>query len=437
MEPDDTYPNPSPETISSPRPSSSSTHIAVDMHGTPEEELYATAEAMRESMLRLTGSLSRATGKATTGTDDSLPPFASTSGGEHHDQQQQDDDNDDDLNPLAGPAEAAAADDDEDQQQQADLHNLDLTTAFAFDRDMSRYPASMTSSVRDHVYEGGLRYHAYRAGRYAFPNDETEQNRDDMKHTMTLMLCRGAYFYAPVEKVLEEGGGGTGTGIWAMELGDKYPNSTITGIDLSPIQPNYVPKNVHFFVDDFEEEWLDPENKYDFIHIRHTLHSVQDVELLLQRVLKHLKPGGYFEAQELATDPVADDDTLTPETPYALRDYIHYLAAGMAVMGSQAHAILTLPERMRAAGFADVRRTTHKCPVGVWPRDKRMRFCGLFLRTTLMDGLRGLSRRPLTALGWTPVQIEIFLVEVRRALMEQGVHSYFTLNVVRGRKPVD
>jgi hypothetical protein len=109
----------------------------------------------------------------------------------------------------------------------------------------------------------------------------------------------------------------------------------------------------------------------------------------------------------------------------------------MAVMGSQAHAILTLPERMRAAGFADVRKTTHKCPVGVWARDKRMRFCGLFLRTALMDGLRGLSRRPLTALGWTPVQIEIFLVEVRKAVMEQGVHAYFTLNVVRGRKPVD
>jgi hypothetical protein len=71
---------------------------------------------------------------------------------------------------------------------------------------MARYPTSMTSSVRDHVYEGGLRYHAYHAGKYAFPNDEIEQNRDDMKHTMTLMLCRGAYFYAPVEGVLEGGG---------------------------------------------------------------------------------------------------------------------------------------------------------------------------------------------------------------------------------------
>lgn len=77
---------------------------------------------------------------------------------------------------------------------------------FAFDGDMSNYPPSMTSSIRAHVYEGGLRYHAFRDGRYAFPNDDVEQNRDDMKHTMTLMLCRGRYFYSPVEEKLQNGG---------------------------------------------------------------------------------------------------------------------------------------------------------------------------------------------------------------------------------------
>ena len=79
-------------------------------------------------------------------------------------------------------------------------------SAFLFDANMSQYPPSMTSSVRQHVYEGGLRYHAFRDGRYAFPNDEVEQNRDDMKHTMTVMLCRGRHFYAPVEERLRAGG---------------------------------------------------------------------------------------------------------------------------------------------------------------------------------------------------------------------------------------
>lgn len=66
--------------------------------------------------------------------------------------------------------------------------------------------ASISSSIREHIYEGGLRYHAYHAGRYPFPNDGLEQDRDDMKHNMTLMLCDGKFVLAPVEEVLERGG---------------------------------------------------------------------------------------------------------------------------------------------------------------------------------------------------------------------------------------
>jgi hypothetical protein len=159
-------------------------------------------------------------------------------------------------------------------------------------------------------------------------------------------------------------------------------------------------------------------------------------QLIPPLLQSHLKPGGYFEAQELSVIPESDDGSLSPSTPYAVRDYLNYIAAGMRALGSEVHAILPLPEAMAAAGFEDVRHTTHKCPLGVWPRDKRLRICGLFLRTVIMDGLRGLSRRPLMALGWTELQIEMFLVEVRRALMEADVHVYFMLHVVHGRKPV-
>ncbi|KAK0615691.1 S-adenosyl-L-methionine-dependent methyltransferase [Bombardia bombarda] len=312
---------------------------------------------------------------------------------------------------------------------------------FAFDSDMSKYPTSMTSSIRAHVYEGGLRYHAFRDGQYAFPNDEVEQNRDDMKHTMSLMVCRGAYLYAPVHDRLEAGGAevldlGTGTGIWAIELGDKYPVAQITGIDLSPIQPNFVPENVHFFVDDFEEEWVDAENKFDVIHIRHTLHSVRDRKLLVERAFRHLKPGGYFELQELLFWPQCDDESMTPQTPYAFRDFMTYMEQGMRVLGSELRAVMTLPEEMKAAGFADVTKKTHKCPVGLWPRDKRLRLCGLFLRTAIMDGLRGLAQRPLTALGWTQLQIEMFLVDVRKSVMDTKFHTYFAFHVVYGQKPL-
>lgn len=69
-------------------------------------------------------------------------------------------------------------------------------------------------------------------------------------------------------------------------VADKYPEARITGIDLSPIQPNLVPENARFFVDDFEMEWVDPENTYDFIHIRYTLHCVRDPKTLVERALR-------------------------------------------------------------------------------------------------------------------------------------------------------
>jgi len=47
-----------------------------------------------------------------------------------------------------------------------------------------------------------------------------------------------------------------------------------------------VPENVHFFVDDFEEDWVDPPEKYDYIHVRHTMHSVRNIKAFLQRVMR-------------------------------------------------------------------------------------------------------------------------------------------------------
>lgn len=64
---------------------------------------------------------------------------------------------------------------------------------------------SLTDSIRQHIVDGGLRYHAYHSGSYAFPNDETEQYRDDLKHNLCLHLCDGEYFYAPVHEILEKG----------------------------------------------------------------------------------------------------------------------------------------------------------------------------------------------------------------------------------------
>jgi tRNA1(Val) A37 N6-methylase TrmN6 len=39
---------------------------------------------------------------------------------------------------------------------------------------------------------------------------------------------------------------GTGTGIWAIEMAEKYPTAVVTSWDISPVQPNSMPPNYEF-----------------------------------------------------------------------------------------------------------------------------------------------------------------------------------------------
>lgn len=64
-----------------------------------------------------------------------------------------------------------------------------------------------------------------------------------------------------------------------------YPEATIIGTDLSPIQPSWVPPNVQFFVDDAESDWTF-DGEFDFVHIRGMAGSVEDWSKLIEQAFK-------------------------------------------------------------------------------------------------------------------------------------------------------
>jgi len=57
---------------------------------------------------------------------------------------------------------------------------------------------------------------------------------------MLRLTMGGKLFLAPLGpkpgRILDIG---TGTGIWAIDVGDEYPNAEIIGTDLSPTQPSW------------------------------------------------------------------------------------------------------------------------------------------------------------------------------------------------------
>ena len=49
---------------------------------------------------------------------------------------------------------------------------------------------------------------------------------------------------------------GTGSGEWAVDVADRYPNVTVHGVDLYPPPQTWVPPNCKFEVDDLTKPWV-------------------------------------------------------------------------------------------------------------------------------------------------------------------------------------
>ncbi|KAK1621557.1 S-adenosyl-L-methionine-dependent methyltransferase [Colletotrichum phormii] len=259
--------------------------------------------------------------------------------------------------------------------------------------------------------------------RYTFPNDDAEQEREDLKHSMVVTLCGGALHSAPLKNPQQILDVGTGTGIWAID-------TTVTGIDLSPIQPPYVPTNVAFIVDDAEAEWLYPENSLDYVHVRNMGAAIKDWEKLLAA----LKPGGWIELQEMKWNFNCDDDTMPSD--YALTKMMKLVWEGLGKFGIEADVADVNPKRLEDAGFVNQVEDVQKFPVGEWPKREDLKMIGAYCKAVLYDGIHGVTVGPLTrGLGWSAQEVDIFLIDVRKDLTNTGIHSYVFYHSVASQKP--
>lgn len=96
------------------------------------------------------------------------------------------------------------------------------------------------------------------------------------------------------------------------DFADQFPNTQITGTDISPIQPLWAPPNLQFEIDDATLPWTFAPNSLDYVHMRYLLGSIKDWSALFREAFAACKPGGWLESYEASVDQNSDDGTVPP-----------------------------------------------------------------------------------------------------------------------------
>lgn len=296
---------------------------------------------------------------------------------------------------------------------------------------------SLSSSIYDYRYENGRRYHAYKDGQYAFPNDEKEQNRLDIIHHVYLLMLDDKLHLAPIgdnpQRILDIG---TGTGIWAIDMGERYPSAEVVGTDLSPIQPSWVPPNVQFQIDDAECEWTFAKDSFDLIHIRHLTGAIQDWPALIKQAFQHVRPGGFIEFAEYEMDLYSDDGSF--HSGLYLWKFYDLVKKAAKKHGREFNVTTKLKGMLEDAGFEDIHYETIKLPLGTWPADKKQKEKGAYLllnAETAFDAFgTGLFTREL---GMTVDEANEIVEGAGRDSKNRKIHAYNIQHLFYARKPLE
>ncbi|CCE28868.1 uncharacterized protein CPUR_02558 [Claviceps purpurea 20.1] len=316
--------------------------------------------------------------------------------------------------------------------------NLTIHMLFSFP-DVRRSQSSTTSiasSVLEYRQIHGRTYHSDKfTTNFFFPNDDQQIKSEELFHHFSTILLDDQLFLAPLEKdkihrVLDVG---TGSGIWAIEFADQFPNASVIGTDLSPCQPQWVPPNLCFEIDDAMLEWTYDDNHFDFIHMRYIVGGIEDWTALFKEAYRCCAPGGWVESVEYDAEFRSDDGSTQLEPILAsfgelFREAGKILKRPLFVQEIQ-------PQALDEAGFIDKRVVRFKAPLGPWAKDRKFAEVGRFGREALENDLQGYTQMLWQSVQKPEDEYHVWLASMRKAIRNPKVHSYEIVQVVYGRKP--
>ncbi|KAI1849326.1 hypothetical protein JX265_012113 [Neoarthrinium moseri] len=282
-----------------------------------------------------------------------------------------------------------------------------------------RSNSTLTESVQSDnpvfrfVEENGRTYHSYKEGRYPLPNDAREQGRSTVEHHLWRLTLRDKLYLAPINRLNHVLDIGTGTGLWAFELAVRFPNARVIGTDLSPIQPQYIPTNCQFEIDDAEDEWL-YRQKFDLIHSRANVFSFQSPETVITSAYSALASNGWLEFKDFVFPFRCDDNSWNGT---ALQTWNRLLEDCIVRSGRRLY-VEEYAQMFHNVGLVNVTERLFIWPISPWPqgpRNEHLRELGRWTRKNLLEGLESLSLMLLTKFGGMSKEEVLQLVQNAKA----------------------
>ncbi|OKL55231.1 hypothetical protein UA08_09496 [Talaromyces atroroseus] len=252
---------------------------------------------------------------------------------------------------------------------------------------------------------------------HSLPVDEEELRRLEYQHDLRFLISQDEKLYqAPLcdpGRILDIG---TGTGVWAIEIGDKYPSAEVEGIDMLHLQPQMVPSNVRFVIDNLENLDTYKNNHWHHVHARDLNGFLSDAGRFSRDVFDILAPGGYFERVEL------DRWTIPQNKRYPCLSAFHRLLT--QTLKNPLESSEDLVQSLEKAGFKSIQKKEWTIVLS-----KGNSSLEYFIQSLYVYGLRFFT----DDLQWNILEFNIFIALIRNEIMAAG----FKLNLysVYGQKP--
>ena len=204
---------------------------------------------------------------------------------------------------------------------------------------------------------------------YALPSDLSEMNRLDFQHFILRQAFKGNYA-APVRAPARILDVGTGTGRWAKEVAQLFPNASVIGLDIkeqaadtqSGVSPaaELRPANYSFVSSNILEGLPFPNASFDYVHQRLLFFAIPSDrwQFVLDELVRVTRPGGWVEVVEgrYGYEPMGP----------AAQHISDVMLSAMQQRGIDPRASEHLDTYLRNAGLHQVQTRIIKLPVGDW-----------------------------------------------------------------------